>query len=665
MKLMIVHKLSLSAVILVLLSTIIVGGLFYIKTTALLVEQAIGNIAEKTRNTGRLLQSHIDDLQKDVLFLINTPPIQGILRAENAADYFDRQGNSSYRQWIQWLETIFVTMLNSKRTYLKIRFIDKFGQEKIVVSRYADKVMVIKEAQLQNKAHRIYVRETLKLPSGSLYLSEFNLNREHGKVEKPHREVLRSATPIYDEELGEVAGLLIITAEVGYELREIQSQFENESRKIYITNDRGGYLLHPDASKTFGFDLGKHYSIQQDFSQLARLFLPANQDKSIVLLSRDTDDKNMVSFIKIPFDSENPERFIAVGITELYSNIVDKESAVLNEVLQLALMMVVIVALLAIYLSYHLSRPIKQITQVMDDYAHQRSSRVRMPVHQQDEIGMLARSYTSLMKQVEDAQTSLEDMNTNLEFKILERTKDLTVARDEAERANAAKSEFLSRMSHELRTPMNAILGFAQILELDADELNETQKGNVNEILDAGYHLLALINEVLDLAKIESGKLEVSMEKVYISELLQQSLALVQTQAEARRLKIIDHISSKEYAVWADFTRIKQVLLNLLDNAVKYNCYDGSIILRGEIIDKQRLRIYITDAGKGLTTEEIIKLFSPFERLDSVNNIEGTGIGLVITKHLIELMGGVIGIESVPGKGSTFWVEVALFNDTL
>lgn len=239
----------------------------------------------------------------------------------------------------------------------------------------------------------------------------------------------------------------------------------------------------------------------------------------------------------------------------------------------------------------------------------------------------------------------------------------LILARDEADRANLAKSEFVSRMSHELRTPMNAILGFGQVLELDADGFDESQKGNIREILDAGYHLLNLINDVLDLAKIESGKMEVSMEGVAVDDVLRQCIALISSQAEARQLELIDHISSKGYTVQADFTRLKQVLLNMLSNAVKYNREHGRISLNSETIDKHRIRISVTDTGKGMTEDDIDKLYTPFERMGTERNIEGTGIGLVITKYLIELMGGTIGVESTLGEGSTFWVELELSHD--
>ncbi len=237
---------------------------------------------------------------------------------------------------------------------------------------------------------------------------------------------------------------------------------------------------------------------------------------------------------------------------------------------------------------------------------------------------------------------------------------DIITAKHEAERANQAKSKFLSRMSHELRTPMNAILGFGQMLELDADEFSDIQRANVKEILSAGNHLLTLINEVLDLAKIEAGRLEVYIEKINLDDALQNCIALINPQLKASGLELIDHISSRGYTVQADSTRFEQVLLNLLSNAVKYNRELGNITLDAEVIDKQRLRISITDTGPGLTEEEIGRLFEPFERLNAANNIEGTGIGLIISKQLVEHMDGTMGVESTLGVGSTFWVELAL-----
>lgn len=248
-----------------------------------------------------------------------------------------------------------------------------------------------------------------------------------------------------------------------------------------------------------------------------------------------------------------------------------------------------------------------------------------------------------------EANKSITESNTTLE-KVAQL----------ADKANASKSEFLSRMSHELRTPLNAILGFAQLLEMDADKLDKAKRSNIQEILVAGKHLLHLINDVLDLSKIEYGKLHVAIEHVAVDEILPQCLTLIENQANERGLQIIDHISGKGYELLADPLRFKQVLLNLLSNAVKYNRIEGCITLHSDVIDERCLRLYVTDTGEGLSAGDLSKLFSSFERLNTSYNIEGVGIGLVISKHLMKLMGGSIGVYSTEGKGSVFWIELKL-----
>lgn len=250
--------------------------------------------------------------------------------------------------------------------------------------------------------------------------------------------------------------------------------------------------------------------------------------------------------------------------------------------------------------------------------------------------------------------------NICLRLESNERERTLAIAIDRADKSNQAKSEFLSSMSHELRTPLNAILGFGQLLEIDKDRLEHEQQMYVDEILTAGSHLLSLINDVLDLSKIESGNLNVSIEKVVIDDVLKESLSLVRAIAQDRNITIIDKLSGSGYNVNADFSRLKQVVINLLSNAVKYNRADGSITISGELIANKHLRISVTDTGQGLTQQEISKLFKPFVRLQKEDNVEGTGIGLVISKNLTHLMGGSLGVKSTPNVGSTFWIELSL-----
>ena len=237
-------------------------------------------------------------------------------------------------------------------------------------------------------------------------------------------------------------------------------------------------------------------------------------------------------------------------------------------------------------------------------------------------------------------------------------------AKTEAERASLAKNEFLSRMSHELRTPLNAILGFAQLLEMDS--LSAEQDESVAHILKGGQHLLELINEVLDISRIEARRLALSPQPVHMGQVLQEALGLIAPLAAQRAIRVGGDPANADYFVLADLQRLKQVLLNLLANAVKYNNPGGTVTVSCGQAVGEKLRISVRDSGRGIPPEKMSQLFVPFARLGAEQTgVEGTGIGLALSKGLVELMGGEIGVESVVGQGSTFWVELPLVESQL
>ena len=238
---------------------------------------------------------------------------------------------------------------------------------------------------------------------------------------------------------------------------------------------------------------------------------------------------------------------------------------------------------------------------------------------------------------------------------------ELNEAMAAAEKANRAKTDFLSNMSHELRTPLNAILGFAQLMESSAPQPTPSQKRNLDQILKAGWYLLELINEILDLALIESGKVTLSREPVSLVEVMLECRAMIEPQAQKRGIAMTFPRFAIPYFVEADRTRVKHVLINLLFNAIKYNKPGGAVTVEYTLRPADSIRISVRDTGAGLAPEQLAQLFQPFNRLGKEAGAEeGTGIGLVVTKRLVELMGGTIGADSAVGVGSVFWIELSL-----
>jgi signal transduction histidine kinase/ActR/RegA family two-component response regulator len=299
---------------------------------------------------------------------------------------------------------------------------------------------------------------------------------------------------------------------------------------------------------------------------------------------------------------------------------------------------------LSFFLSGLITKPLSKLKIAVHEVA-KGNMEATFQINSSDEIGELGRDFKIMMS------------------KIQESNKKLNSAREEAEKANIAKSSFLSSMSHELRTPLNAILGFSQIIMTSKKEpLSPDQIDCMEHVMKGGRHLLFLINEVLDLSKIETGNLSVSLESFSLEKALQEALILTQPMAENNNIKINIQADSKEKLfVYADFFRLKQVFINLISNGIKYNCENGSVTIEYEKIEPDKAQVRIIDTGIGIPEEKLDDLFKPFNRLGIENSgIDGFGIGLTITLRLIDFMNGSLNVTSSEGKGSCFVVEIPL-----
>lgn len=770
MQLSIANRISLVSILLVMLSGGIVTLIFYQSSTKILVDNALDDLTSQLAQENLSLSAKSEALQHDIIFLSKVPPILGIIRAigNNGVDVL---GNSTLEEWQSRLKQIFTYRLQTNPAYFQIRFINASGQELVRVERKNSEILLIPPDKLQNKAGRAYVRETLKLEKDQIYLSEISLNREHGKIIEPYIPVLRIATPVFDPS-GKIFGLVVINLDFNNELKLIAEHHHSLAHSLFITDNKGSFLSHPNPDRLFGIDLNKPDRLQQDFPQLSALFESGNSIKNITLLPEQTNSRLAMVYSKIQIGPSQSDHFIVVGLTHKYDDIVATQQKVLGTTALWSLFLILTGILLAYGVSNLMVRPIKEISQGVDEFRRTQKS-VALPTFRMDEIGDLARSFAELMGQVRTSQQRMHDLNYILEEHVRNRTRELEraeirqrtvlntmvdalitineqgiissfnpaaekmfgysaeevtgknikmlmpepyrsahdgylkayketgkahvlgigrevmaerkdgstfpvdlaigemwfgdermysgIIRDitDRKRIEKIKNEFISTVSHELRTPLTSIRGSLGLISGGAvGELPE-QANNMLEIASNNTErLLLLINDILDIQKIESGQMAFKFQNVDLMPLVEKAVLDNSGYAEQHGVSF-EIRQSLNVQIFADPNRFGQLMNNLLSNAAKFSP-EGEKIEISIAHHQGRVRISVSDHGPGIPEEFHDKLFEKFTQSDSSDSRQrgGTGLGLSITKAIVEKHGGHISFVTKESLGTTFYVDL-------
>ena len=530
-----------------------------------------------------------------------------VAQSPDLRDYL-KIGDESY---LESLSRQLFDFVEAKEIYDQVRYIDETGMERVRVNYIAGKAKLAAHDQLQNKKNRYYFTDAMKLEEGRIFVSPFDLNIEFQQIELPYKPTIRLATPVIDEQKKR-RGIVVLNY-LGSDLIRRMDEAQNKDEGfVELVSREGHWLSSERTALEWGFMFGNKLNLEM-------LYPLAWKNIQSKARGQELFDGNLWTWSRIYPLSE-----AMISSTGSVSPTGKSQAKVMSS---------------DYYWIALIHRP------------------KELPIDIQRDLYLRYASIwlvSTLVIVIVGWMVALREGH-------------LKRATEKAEMANQAKTQFLSSMSHELRTPLNAILGFSQIFTMNesASRLTEAERSDLEEIHKAGEHLLKLINEILELAKIDLGQITLSIEPLASRDITRPCINMANSMAQNFGVSVQDKTKDKDIPlIMADQTRAKQCLLNLLSNAVKYNRPGGTVSLELETVGNAYLRFIVRDSGRGIPKRKHHKLFEAFNRLDQeAGMIEGTGIGLVITRELITQMNGHIGFESEVEKGSTFWLDFPIANN--
>ncbi len=613
-----------------LIPAIIVGVLAIHSSTQNLSQQELKNQAAQVEKLKREVLFFLASARSDIEFLSHAAPLTNYLHRH---DPFAPINTTAQQHTKQALEAEFLAFSQARKHYYQVRYLDETGQERVRVDHHQGRFIVVPEARLQNKASRYYFSDTMQLEKSRVLVSPLDLNRERGQIEEPHKPVIRYATKVFYPN-GDEAGVVITNLDAKVLLNSLQG-----SRLI---NEQGFYASHPDEDLRWGGqrDLDHGYGVQAEYGEAWAEQM--HQQEQGYLLSGSTT----LSFSRTSVEGLGDWVVVTQRPTQELLRSVHQFQLHLILILFIVLTLAVGISLL---LNQLISVPLESLTEVLEQ-VKMGGRDIRAPVTSRDELGLLAQDFNIMLDSVQKSEQSLHE------------------AKHQAEQANQAKSRFIANMSHEFRTPMNAIIGYSEMMKEDlqagedVQEMAEDMSEDLDRIMSAGKHLLALINDVLDMSKLEAGKMQMHKERFELETLLHDVEHTVELLADKKGNRLQLELGEDLGQLYTDSTKLRQALLNLLGNACKFTEH-GVITLSAQRVEENRrewIIISVKDTGIGMTQEQQNKLFQPFVQADSstTRKFGGTGLGLVISKHFITLMGGDIQLSSEMDKGTCFTVRL-------
>ncbi|MCH8157480.1 MAG: HAMP domain-containing protein, partial [Nitrospinae bacterium] len=519
------------------------------------------------------------------------------------------------------------------------------GREIVRVNRKETSIQTVPPDQLQSKEHRRYFQDAIKSGKGEVLLSEVNLRQEQGRITEPHTPVMRAAVPVFTAE-GKVFGIIKITLNIEPIFQSLHHSKDDEHLH-YVTNEKGDFLVHPDNSMVFGFDLGKRHTIQKLFSELTPLFAPGNGTDTLSTFSGRGDDRQLVSLHKIHFDPLRPERFLGITQSVLYSHVVAESIEIRNRGMRFTLVIAAVGLVVVLFFSRRITRPLRRITRSADEISAG-ATNVPLPIDSGDEIGSLARSFATMVAKLKAGREALQEAHDRLEVRVQERTAEL-------KRSNQELENFAYIASHDLQEPLRKIITFGDRLKELATGLNPQGKDYLDRMQNASLRMQDFIHDLLDYSRVTSqtknfGPTDLAKVVQEVLDHLEHKIA---------RTKGAVHIDSLP-CLEADPRQMRQLFQNLIGNALKYHREDVTPVVRlsSSKNGDGLWEIRVQDNGIGFDEKYAERIFKLFERLHGRSAYRGTGIGLAICQKIAHNHHGNITATSKPGEGSTFIVTL-------